>query len=71
MKKFKNILYVSHGLKSHSDSIGQALRLSHNNNAPVQPIVLPLTAIQFVRIPGQLRKFFDPVRQPADTRKPV
>lgn len=39
MKKFKNILYVSHGLKSHSDSIGQALRLSHNNNAPVQGLL--------------------------------
>ena len=39
MKKFKSILYVSHGLASQSDSIGQALRLSANYQADVQGLL--------------------------------
>ncbi|WP_391091381.1 universal stress protein [Vibrio sp. NH-UV-68] len=40
MKKFKNILYVSRGLPSESDSIGQALRLSANNNATLNGLIV-------------------------------
>ncbi|MGS0682677.1 universal stress protein [Shewanella sp. 125m-7] len=39
MKSFKKILYVSQGLPSDSDSIGQALRLSQANNAQVEGLI--------------------------------
>ncbi|ABV88085.1 universal stress protein [Shewanella pealeana] len=40
MKSFKNILLVSQGLPSDSDSIGQALRLSQANNAQVKGLIV-------------------------------
>lgn len=40
MKKFKNILYVSQGQSSESDSIRQALRLSSNNNAMLNGLIV-------------------------------
>ncbi|GIU30436.1 universal stress protein [Shewanella sp. MBTL60-007] len=40
MKSFKNILFVSQGLPSDSDSIGQALRLSQANNAQVKGLIV-------------------------------
>ncbi|PMO56493.1 universal stress protein [Vibrio breoganii] len=51
MKKFKNILFVSQGLSNHSDSIGQALRLSYNNKAPLKGMIfcppLPVNLAQY------------------------
>ncbi|PMP07365.1 universal stress protein [Vibrio breoganii] len=51
MKKFKNILFVSQGLSNHSDSIGQALKLSYNNRAPLKGMIfcppLPDNLIQY------------------------
>ncbi|WP_299806739.1 universal stress protein [uncultured Shewanella sp.] len=40
MKVFKKILFVSQGLPSDSDSIGQALRLSQTNDAQVQGLIV-------------------------------
>ncbi|MGS0690714.1 universal stress protein [Shewanella sp. 30m-9] len=40
MKSFKNILFVSQGLPSDSDSIGQALRLSQANNAQLKGLIV-------------------------------
>ncbi|UPQ89396.1 universal stress protein [Vibrio sinaloensis] len=40
MKRFKNILYVSQGLPSESDSIGQALRLSSANQATLNGLIV-------------------------------
>ncbi|GIU24690.1 universal stress protein [Shewanella schlegeliana] len=40
MKVFKKILFVSQGLPSDSDSIGQALRLSQANNAQVKGLIV-------------------------------
>ncbi|ABZ77408.1 UspA domain protein [Shewanella halifaxensis HAW-EB4] len=40
MKSFKNILFVSQGLPSDSDSIGQALRLSQANHARVKGLIV-------------------------------